>query len=231
MSIEQSEGLKLCSHWDEHGGSQLLTKIGTSDNPLRIAVFFSGSGTGMNALLSHQGSAQCLHKTVLCVTDKKDAGGIQYAEQYNVPVLVETLDTSLPKEERRREHEQRIIKQLDGADIDLIVLSGYMRLLSPNFVEKYFPRIINIHPSLLPAFPGKDAHTDVLASGVRVSGCTVHVVDAGMDTGPILAQRRVPVFSTDTRSQLAKRVQLEEHRLYPEIIDSICSGAQFDLRN
>ncbi len=106
-----------------------------------------------------------------------------------------------------------------------------MRLLSPDFVERYFPKIINIHPSLLPAFPGKDAHTDVLASGVRVSGCTVHVVDAGMDTGPILAQRRVPVFSTDTRSQLAKRVQVEEHRLYPEVIDSICSGVQFDLGN
>ena len=137
----------------------------------------------------------------------------------------------LPRDERRREHEQRITKQLDEADIDLIVLSGYMRLLSPDFVEKYFPRIINIHPSLLPAFPGKDAHTDVLASGVRVSGCTVHVVDAGMDTGPILAQRRVPVFPTDSRSQLAKRVQVEEHRLYPEVIDSICSGAQFDLGN
>ena len=212
-------------------GGQLLTKIGTYDNPLRLAVLFSGSGTGMNALLEHQNNAKCIHKTVLCVTDKKNAGGIQYAEQHDVPVLVETLDTSLPREERRREHEQRITKQLDGADIDLIVLSGYMRLLSPNFVEKYFPRIINIHPSLLPAFPGKDAHTDVLASGVRVSGCTVHVVDAGMDTGPILAQRRVPVFSTDTRSLLAKRVQLEEHRLYPEVIDSICSGAQFDLRN
>ena len=185
----------------------------------------------MDALLRHQGNAQCIHKTVLCVTDKEDAGGIQYAEQHNVPVLIETLDTSLPRDERRREHEQRITKQLDEEDIDLIVLSGYMRLLSPGFVEKYFPRIINIHPSLLPAFPGKDAHTDVLASGVRVSGCTVHVVDAGMDTGPILAQRRVPVFPTDSRSQLAKRVQVEEHRLYPEIIDSICSGAQFDLGN
>ena len=215
----------------KHGGSQLLTKVGTLDNPLRIAVFFSGSGTGMNALLSHQGSSQCTHKTELCVTDKEDAGGIQYAEQHGVPVLIETLDTSLPREERRREHEQRIAIQLDEADIDLIVLSGYMRLLSPNFVERFFPRIINIHPSLLPAFPGKDAHTDVLASGVRVSGCTVHVVDAGMDTGPILAQRRVPVFSTDTRSQLAKRVQVEEHRLYPEVIDSICSGVQFDLGN
>ena len=209
----------------------MLTKVGTLDNPLRIAVFFSGSGTGMDALLRHQGNAQCIHKTVLCVTDKKDAGGIQYAEQHDVPVLIETLDTSLPRDERRREHEQRITKQLDEADIDLIVLSGYMRLLSPDFVEKYFPRIINIHPSLLPAFPGKDAHTNVLASGVSVSGCTVHIVDAGMDTGPILAQRRVPVFPTDSRSQLAKRVQVEEHRLYPEVIGSICSGAQFDLGN
>ena len=215
----------------KHGGSQLLTKIGTLDNPLRIAVFFSGSGTGMNALLRHQSNAQCIHKTVLCVTDKEDAGGIQYAKQHGVPVLIETLDTGLPKEERRRDHEQRIAKQLDEADIDLIVLSGYMRLLSSGFVEKYFPRIVNIHPSLLPAFPGKDAHTDVLASGVLVSGCTVHVVDAGMDTGPILAQRRVPVFSTDTRSDLAKRVQIEEHRLYPKVIDSICSGVQFDLGN
>ena len=215
----------------KHGGSQLLTKVGTLDNPLRIAVFFSGSGTGLNALLSYQNNTQCVHKTVLCVTDREDAGGIQYAEQHDVPVLIETLDTSLPREERRREHEMRIIEQLDGVGIDLIVLSGYMRLLSPDFVERYFPKIINIHPSLLPAFPGKDAHTDVLESGVRVSGCTVHVVDAGMDTGPILAQRRVPVFSTDTRSQLAKRVQVEEHRLYPEVIDSICSGVQFDLGN
>jgi len=212
-------------------GGRLLTKVGAHDNPIRIAVFFSGSGTGMNALLNHQNNTRCIHNTVLCVTNKEDAGGIQYAEQHGVPVVVETLDTTLPKEERRQEHEQRISRQLDGADIDLIVLSGYMRLLSPDFVEKYYPRVVNIHPSLLPAFPGKDAHTDVLASGILVSGCTVHVVDAGMDTGPILAQRRVPVFPTDTRTQLAKRVQVEEHRLYPEVIDSICSGVQFDLAN
>ena len=212
-------------------GGRLLTKVGTYDNPLRIAVFFSGSGTGMNALLNHQNNAQCIHKTVLCVTDKEDAGGIQYAEKHGVPVLVETLNIALSKEERRQEHERRISKHLDEKDIDLIVLSGYMRLLSADFVEKHYPRIVNIHPSLLPAFPGKDAHTDVLASGVLVSGCTVHVVDAGMDTGPILAQRRVPVFPTDTRSQLAKRVQVEEHRLYPDVIDSICSGVQFDLAN
>ena len=82
----------------KHGGSLLLTKVGTFDNPLRIAVFFSGSGTGMNALLNHQNNAKCIHKTVLCVTDKEDAGGIQYAERHDVPVLVETLDTSLPRD-------------------------------------------------------------------------------------------------------------------------------------
>jgi len=213
------------------GEVQLITKSGSPDDPIRIAVFFSGSGTGMNALLEHQNKSQCIHKTIVCITDKKEAGGIKYAEQHEVPVVIETVNANLPVEERRQEHEQRISKHLEEANIDLIVLSGYMRLLSAEFVERHYPQIINIHPSLLPAFPGKDAHKDVLQSGVRVSGCTVHVVDVGMDTGPILAQRRVPVFSTDTRAQLAKRVQVEEHRLYPQVIDSICSGVPFDLKN
>jgi folate-dependent phosphoribosylglycinamide formyltransferase PurN len=104
-----------------------------------------------------------------------------------------------------------------------------MRLLSADFVQGYYPKIINIHPSLLPAFPGADAHTKVLDSGVRVSGCTVHIVDSGMDSGPILAQRRVPVFDSDTRALLSKRIQVEEHQMYPEIIDLICSGHRFGL--
>ena len=135
----------------------------------------------------------------------------------------------MPKVERRLEHEKRIREHLDNYNVDLIVLSGYMRLLSTEFVEKYYPRIVNIHPSLLPAFPGADAHTDVLASGVQVSGCTVHIVDSGMDSGPILAQRRVPVFDSDTRTLLARRIQIEEHLIYPEVIDLICSGHRFDL--
>ncbi len=213
------------------GEIQLLSRMGQSSNPIRIAVFFSGSGTGMNALLNHQKKDDCQHTTVLCITDKENAGGIEYARQHNVPFVIETVDSNLLKEDRRLEHEQRIEEHINKFDIELIVLSGYMRLLSSEFVERHFPRIINIHPSLLPAFPGQDAHSDVLKSGVRVSGCTVHVVDAGMDTGPILAQRRVPVFKGDTRHQLVKRVQVEEHRLYPEIIDLICSGHQFELEN
>ena len=96
-----------------------------------------------------------------------------------------------------------------------------MRLISPDFVQQWTPRIINIHPSLLPAFPGAHAHRDVLAAGVKVSGCTVHYVDAGMDTGEILGQRRVPVFSSDNESTLSERVKIEEHLLYPQIINQI----------
>ena len=211
------------------GRSQIVSRIGHTSNPIRVAVFFSGSGTGMNALLSHQNQDDCIHKTVVCVTDKETAGGIEFANHHNVPIVVEPINVDLSKVERRLEQEMRIRKLLEDYNIDLIVLSGYMRLLSADFVEKYYPRIINIHPSLLPAFPGADAHTEVLASGVRVSGCTVHVVDSGMDSGPILAQRRVPVFDSDTRSILSRRIQIEEHRIYPEVIDLICSGHQFDL--
>jgi len=210
-------------------GKNLVGRKGTPSNPVRIAVFFSGSGTGMNALLRHQKENDCIHKSVVCVTDREGVGGIEVARAHGIPIIQEPVNRQLPVEERRREHELRIIKQLEQYDIELIVLSGYMRLLSSAFVEQFNPRIINIHPSLLPAFPGADAHTDVLASGVNVSGCTVHVVDAGMDTGTILAQRRVPVFDTDTRTELAKRIQVEEHRLYPSVIDLICSGHQFVL--
>ena len=211
------------------GGIQLLSRNGSPSHPIRIAVFFSGSGTGMNALLEHQTRSNCVHTTVVCVTDKKDAKGIDFARQYNLPVIIESVDVNVPREERRREQEMRIEQKLLEYDVDLIVLSGYMRILTPQFVENFYPRIVNIHPSLLPAFPGADAHTDVLASGVLVSGCTVHIVDAGMDTGAILAQCRVPVFENDTRPHLAKRVQIEEHRIYPKVIDLICSGHQFDL--
>ena len=210
-------------------GKNLVVRKGSPSNPVRIAVFFSGSGTGMNALFQHQMNDNCGHESVVCVTDKEGVGGIEVATRHEIPIIQETINRQLPVEERRREHELRIIKKLEEYEVEIIVLSGYMRLLSSEFVEQFSPKIINIHPSLLPAFPGADAHTDVLASGVNVSGCTVHVVDAGMDTGTILAQRRVPVFDTDTRAELAKRIQIEEHRLYPSVIDLICSGHQFVL--
>jgi phosphoribosylglycinamide formyltransferase-1 len=210
-------------------GGPLIPRIGTPDNPIRIAVLFSGSGTGMNALFQHQEKGSCTHKTVLSITNKIDAGGIQFANERGIPVEIETVDPILAKQERRIEQERRIMKHLEQYNVEVIVLSGYMRILSEDFVSAYYPKIINIHPSLLPAFPGADAHSDVLSSKVRVSGCTVHVVDSGMDSGTILGQSRVPVFTGDSRASLAKRVQIEEHRLYPEIIDLICSGHEVVL--
>ena len=210
-------------------GEPIIPRIGTPNNPIRIAVLFSGSGTGMNALFQHQEKESCTHKAVLSITNKIDAGGILFANERGIPVEIETVNPELAKQERRVEQEQRIMKHIEQYDVEVIALSGYMRILSEDFVSAYYPRIINIHPSLLPAFPGADAHSDVLSSQVRVSGCTVHVVDSGMDSGTILGQSRVPVFIDDSRASLAKRVQIEEHRLYPEIIDLICSGHEVVL--
>ena len=108
--------------------------------------------------------------------------------------------------------------------MELVVLSGYMRILTPSFVGKWKGRIVNVHPSLLPDFPGAHAHRDVLSAGVQITGCTVHLVDEGVDTGPILAQREVTVMADDDVTSLQERVKLVEHILYPEVIDLLCTG-------
>ena len=126
------------------------------------------------------------------------------------------------KQQRRLKHESEIDNMLENFNVELIILSGYMRLLSAEFVSKWNMKIVNIHPSLLPNFPGAHAHRDVLAAKAKLSGCTVHFVDSGMDTGKIIAQRKVPVFPNDTIETLSKRVKVEEHILYPLVIDELC---------
>ncbi|MEC7179148.1 MAG: phosphoribosylglycinamide formyltransferase, partial [Candidatus Thermoplasmatota archaeon] len=125
---------------------------------------------------------------------------------------------------RRIAHELEIEQVLFDYEVELVILSGYMRLLSPQFVERWEGKIVNIHPSLLPDFPGAHAHGDVIASGVKKSGCTVHYVDAGMDTGQIIAQCEVDVLPEDTEETLASRIKHFEHILYPMVIDAIASG-------
>ena len=195
---------------------------GSATHPVRCAIFISGSGSGMQSMLEHQEkNPSCGHTTVVVVSDQSGASGLLKAKNQGVEVRDIPLSNSLTGLERRLEHESSIQKILDEFDVELILLSGYMRLVSPQFVEHWSPRIINIHPSLLPSFPGAHAHRDVLDTDVKVSGCTVHYVDSGMDTGQILAQRRVPVFPNDTESTLAERVKIEEHRLYPLVIDQL----------
>ena len=192
----------------------------------KLGILISGRGSNMQALVEGSRLPDAPYEVALVASDKPDAAGLVWATERGIPTFAQS-----PKGMVKADYEAATDSALRSAGVEAIALAGYMRLLSDDFVARWRGRIVNIHPSLLPAFPDKDAHTDALASGVRVSGCSIHVVDAGMDTGPILAQRRVPVFSSDTRSQLAKRVQVEEHRLYPEVIDLICSGVRFDLGN
>ncbi len=128
------------------------------------------------------------------------------------------------KSGRRVAHERLVNAELKAADVELVVLSGYMRILTPWFVRRWKGRLINIHPSLLPDFPGAHAHRDALAAGVSVTGCTVHLVDEGVDSGPILAQREIEVRPNDDEEALQERVKRVEHLLYPDVLDRLCSG-------
>ena len=177
----------------------------------------------MEALVLAQRARHPLHETVVVVSNRAEVKGVARAKRLGVPVeVVEQVHDGHRRS--REEHEEEILHRLKQYDVELIVLSGYMRLLSPTFLAAWQGRVVNIHPSLLPHFPGAHAHRDVLASGTAVSGCTVHLVDEGMDTGAIIAQRIVPVFAEDDEVRLGDRVKVEEHRLYPEVLTMIAEG-------
>ena len=198
-------------------------RLASSHEPLRCAVFLSGSGSGMEALVLAQRTHHPLHQTVVVVSNRAEVKGVARAKRLGVPVeVVEQVNDGHRRS--RAEHEEEILHRLEQYDVELIVLSGYMRLLSPTFLAAWQGRVVNIHPSLLPHFPGAHAHRDVLVSGTTVSGCTVHLVDEGMDTGAIIAQRIVPVFEEDDEATLSDRVKVEEHRLYPEVLTMIAEG-------
>jgi len=198
-------------------------RIGSQTDPIRLAVLISGSGSGMVALANFQSNHDAAFKIEIVISDKQSKG-LTIAEELGLTNVFCPTSANEPKESRRREHELRIEELLIEHDIEVVILSGYMRLLTAKFVNKWEGRILNIHPSLLPAHPGAHAHRDVLASGDKVSGCTIHFVDAGMDTGQIIAQAKVPVFNDDTEDSLAQRVKVEEHILYPRIIQEFCSS-------
>ena len=156
---------------------------------------------------------------VLVLSDKADAGGIAAASDRGLKTLV------VERRGRKREdHESEIISVLREYEVDLICLAGYMRLLSPCFIEAFSRRILNIHPSLLPSFPGLDAQRQALKHGVKWSGCTVHFVDDTLDGGPIIAQRAVPVLDDDSEETLAARILEQEHKLYAEAVARIVNG-------
>ena len=202
----------------------VLPRKATPDSPLRLAVMISGGGSGLRALLKHQQEADRAHITTLVIADSESAGGLKHATDAGIESFSVPLPQELRGAERRKVHEEQIIRIIESKDIEMIVLSGYMRILTSFFVSRWKGRLVNIHPSLLPDFPGVHAQRDALEAGVRVSGCTVHFVDEGIDSGPIIEQREVPVLESDTIDTLRDRINQAEHDLYPKVLDDISSG-------
>ena len=199
----------------------------TVENPLRLAVFISGSGSGMEALLRHQESKPCLHETTLVLSNVAGVSGLDKAKAHDVETVTIELDKSISDVSARREaHETTIMAVLEEREIEAVILSGYMRILSPLFVREWQGRLLNIHPSLLPKYPGAHAHRDALADGATITGCTVHLVDEGVDTGQILAQSQLEIHPDDDEESLSERVKILEHKLYPETIDVFAAGLQ-----
>jgi phosphoribosylglycinamide formyltransferase-1 len=187
----------------------------------RVGVLISGRGSNMTALADAVAAGGVPGARIrLVLSDKPQAAGLDAARARGIETAVVTR-----RGRTRDEHEREIISALHEHGVELVCLAGYMRLLSPCFVGEFRGRVLNIHPSLLPAFPGLDAQRQAVEHGVRVSGCTVHFVDETLDGGPIVIQRAVPVLDTDTPDALAARILVEEHKAYPEALALVCSGA------
>lgn len=181
---------------------------------MRLAVLLSGRGSNFQAIHEAIQRGELDAEIVCVISNRPDAGGIARAKEYGYATHV--LDHK--QFASRAAHEEAVLKVLEEARPDYIVLAGYMRLLSASFVERWPNRILNIHPSLLPAFPGVDAQSQALRHGVKVSGCTVHFVDENLDAGPIIVQRAVPVLDDDTVETLSARILEQEHEAYVEAI-------------
>jgi phosphoribosylglycinamide formyltransferase-1 len=177
---------------------------------LRAGVLISGRGSNMQALIRASRDPNFPAAIAVVVSSQPGAPGLELAAEAGVPAVA--VD---PKGLDREAFEARLQGALQGAGVELVCLAGFMRLLSPAFVTRWAGRMVNIHPSLLPAFKGLDVHNRVLASGARFSGCSVHFVTAELDDGPIIVQAVVPVLAEDTEESLAERVLAAEHRIYP----------------
>jgi phosphoribosylglycinamide formyltransferase 1 len=180
----------------------------------RIGVLLSGRGSNFLAIHAAIERGEVPAEIAIVLSNIGDAKGLDRARELGLRA------EAIPHrgEPNRRAHEEKMLVALRGAGVEWVCLAGYMRLLSPEFVALWPRRILNIHPSLLPAFPGLDAQEQALAHGVKISGCTVHLVDEGLDSGPIVVQRTVPVLDGDTPAILSRRILEEEHKAYPEAL-------------
>lgn len=186
----------------------------------RVVVMISGRGSNLSALISASMAPDYPCRIVGVLSDNPDAAGLDLAHEYDI----ETEAFAAGNYTGRPAHEQAILTRLDRINPDIVCLAGYMRLLSAEFVNRWQGRMINIHPSLLPSFPGLDTHKRALAHQVLIHGCSVHFVTEGMDEGPLIAQAAVPVRPDDTEDTLSDRVLAAEHQLYPLALRLLAEG-------
>ena len=185
--------------------------------PARLGVLLSGRGSNFLAIHEAIGRGEVPAEIAVVVSDRPHAPGLARARELGL-TAVTAEPATMPDPGDREAHEARVLSVLREAEVEWVCLAGYMRLLTAGFVAAFRHRIVNIHPSLLPAFPGLHAQRQAIEHGVRISGCTVHLVDEGLDSGPIVVQRAVPVADGDDEGSLAARILEEEHRAYPEAL-------------
>ena len=185
-----------------------------------LGILLSGRGSNFEAIAKNVAAGRIPNARIsVVISNRADAGGLQTAQRLGITTLV------IPSKGKEREaHDREVVEALQRHNTDLVCLAGYMRLLSPWFVRQFPHRILNIHPSLLPAFPGLEAQEQAFAYGVKVSGCTVHFVDEELDHGPIIVQKTVPVLATDDEHSLAARILEQEHIAYSEAINVVLDG-------
>lgn len=186
---------------------------------LRVGVLASGTGTNLQAILDACAAKRIEAQVVMVLSDRADAQALERARRAGV--RAEFVD---PKGKSREEHDLALVELLKEARAELVCLAGYMRILTPTFLRAFPQRVINIHPALLPSFPGLHAQRQAWAWGVKVSGCTTHIVDEEVDHGPILMQAAVPVLEGDTEASLRQRILAQEHVIYPATIQLFAEG-------
>jgi len=187
---------------------------------LRLVVLISGKGSNLGAIAEAIDAGRCDAKIALVVSDRPDAAGLDIARSRGI----ETQTLPFEKGIDREAYSAALADLVAQGAPDLVVLAGFMRIVGKSFIHRFSGRMINIHPSLLPAFRGPDGVGDALEAGVKITGCTVHLVDEGVDTGRILAQAAVPVLPDDDRASLHARIQRAEHQLLPEVIHAIANA-------
>jgi phosphoribosylglycinamide formyltransferase-1 len=190
--------------------------------PFRLGILGSGKGSNMVAIAEAIRAGKVMAEIAVVLSDVPDAGILEKARQLGLKA--EFIAPGRFRTKLDDEAEQAYVKRLSEAQVDLIVLAGFMRILKGEFLRAFPNRVINIHPSLLPAFPGLEAWQQALDYGVKVTGCTVHFVDQGVDSGPILAQETVPVLAGDTPATLHERIQQAERQLYPRVVGALAEG-------